>query len=98
MTTGLLNDKRFTKSVLNSLAKSVLLPLGVSAGTSAADAVIQKKIYELGTLIFTISNEEMEDIIKIVKSLEESGLLIKGVNETIKNKTKNKKLDFSHCY
>ena len=98
MTTGLLNDKRFTKSVLNSLAKSVLLPLGVSAGTSAADAVIQKKIYELGTLIFTISNEEMEDIIKIVKSLEESGLLIKGVNETIKNKTKSKKLDFSQCY
>ena len=97
MTTGLLNDKRFTKSVLNSLAKSVLLPLGVSAGTLAADAVIQKKIYELGTLIFTI-NEEMEDIIKILKSLEESGLLIKGVNETIKNKTKNKKLDFSQCY
>ena len=75
-----------------------MLPLEVSAGTSAADSVIQKKIHELGTLIFTISNEEMENIIKIVKSLEESGLLIKGVNETIKNKTKNKKLDFSQCY
>ena len=32
-----------------------------------------------------ISNEEMNDIIKIVKSLEESGLLIKGVSETIQN-------------
>ena len=94
MTTGL----PLCKSVLNSLAKSVLLPLELSAGTSAADAVIQKKIYESGTLTLTISNEEMEDIIKIVKSLEESGLLIKGVIETIKNETKNKKLDFSQCY
>ena len=37
-----------------------------------------------------ISNEEMNDITKIVKPLEESGLLVKDVSETIKNKTKNK--------
>ena len=36
----------------------------------------------------------MEDIINIVKSLEESGLLIKGISETIKNEAKNKKADF----
>ena len=38
-----------------------------------------------------ISNEEMEDIMKIVKSLEEPGLLIKGVSEIIKNEAKEQK-------
>ena len=41
------------------------------------------------TLVF--SNEDLNDIIKLVKSLEESGLLIKGVSETIKNEKKEKK-------
>ena len=44
-----------------------------------------------------ISNEEMKDIMKIVKSLEESGLLIKGVSKTLENETKNKKVDFLTC-
>ena len=55
---------------------------------SAADAAIQNKIYGSGTTALIISNEEMEDIMKIVKSLEESGLLIKGTSEKIKNETK----------
>ena len=38
--------------------------------------------------ILIISNEEMNDIMKIIKSLEESGLLIKGVSETVKNEAK----------
>ena len=41
-----------------------------------------------------ISNEEMNDITKIVKSLEESGLLIKGVSETIKSEPKEQKGGF----
>ena len=45
-----------------------------------------------------MSNNEMNDIMKIIKSLEESGLLIKGVSETIKNKAKNKKEDLSEFY
>ena len=47
-----------------------------------------------------ISNEEMNDIMKKVKSLEQSGLLIKGISKTIKNKTKekNKKKDFLLYY
>ena len=45
-----------------------------------------------------ISNEEMNYIMKIVKSLEESGLLIKRVSETIKMKQNNKKEDFLECY
>ena len=60
---------------------------------SVADVTIQKKIYGSGTLI--ISSEEMEDIIKIVKSLEESRLLIKGVSETIKNDAKEQKGGFN---
>ena len=44
--------------------------------------------------MFIISIEEMNDIMKIVNSLEDTGLLIKGVSETIKMKLKNKKVDF----
>ena len=41
----------------------------------------------------------MNDIIKIIKSLEDSGALIDGVTETVKNETKNKKTDFLElCY
>ena len=40
----------------------------------------------------------MDDIMKIVMPLEESGLLIKGVNETIKNEAKEQRVDFSACY
>ena len=44
------------------------------------------------------SNDEMEGIIKIVKSLEDSGLLLKGAAETVQNEAKNKKEDFLVCY
>ena len=55
---------------------------------------IQKKIYRSGTTTLIISNKEMEDIIQIVKSLEDSGLLTKGVIETIKNEAKEQKREF----
>ena len=87
MTVGL----PLVNSVLIPLAKSVLLPLGLSAGMSAADAAIQKKIYGSGKTMLIISNEGMEDIMKIGKSLEESGLFIKGVSETIENEVKEQK-------
>ena len=61
---------------------------------SAADAATQKKIYGSGTTALIIMNGEMNDITKIVKSLEEFGLLIKGVSETTKNKTKEQKGGF----
>ena len=61
---------------------------------SAADAVIQKKIYGSGTTALITSNEEMEDIMKIVESLEESGLLIKVISETIKTEAKEQKGGF----
>ena len=69
---------RLMKSVLTALAKCVLLPLGLSAGMSAADAAIQKKKdHGTGTISLIISNGEIKDIVKIIKPLKESGLLIK---------------------
>ena len=61
---------------------------------SVADAPNQKKIYVLGTAALIISNEEIEDITKIVKSVEGSGLLIKGISKTIKNKATEQKGGF----
>ena len=78
--------------MIKPLAKSVLIPLGLTASASAADAGIHKKILGSGnnnnTTTLTISNNEIEDIIKIVKSLENSGLLLKGVTETVQNEIK----------
>ena len=74
------------KNVIKPLAKSVLIPLGLTAAASAADAGIHKKILGSGhnnTTTLIISNNEMKDIIKIVKPLEDSGLLLKGVTETV---------------
>ena len=72
------------KNVIKPLAKSVLIPLGLTAAASAADAGMHKKILGSGnTTTLIVSNDEMEDIIKIVKSLEDSGLLLKGVTETV---------------
>ena len=82
------------KNVLTPLAQSVFNPLGLTTAASATDAVIQKKIYGLGTTALIISNKEMEDIMKIVKSLDKSGLIIKGTSETIKNESKKQKARF----
>ena len=68
------------KSVIQPLAKSVLVPLGLTEAASVADAGHNT------TLI--ISNDETKDISKIVKPLEDSGLLLEGVSETIKNEVK----------
>ena len=79
------------KNALKPLAKSVLIPLELPAAASTADAAIHKKIFGSGNTTLIISNEEMNDIMKIIKSLEESVLLIKGVSKTIKNEAKEQK-------
>ena len=84
------------------LAKNVLAPLGITAAASAIDAGIQKKIHGSGrplslapqTITLIISNKEMNDIMKIIQALEDSNILLKGVNKTIKTKQNNKKEDF----
>ena len=90
--TGLL----LMKNVIKPLAKSVLIPLRLTE--AAADVGVHKKILGFGTTTLMISNFEIKDIAKIFKSLEDSGLLLKGVNETIQNKAKNKKEDFLVYY
>ena len=70
------------KNVINPLAKSVLIPLGLTAAASAADVGIHKKILGSGkhpsdsashnNIVLITSNDEMKDIIKIIKSLEDS--------------------------
>ena len=79
-------------NVLKPLAKSILTAL--TAAALATDAAIHKKMFGSGTTTLIISNEEMNDIMKIVKSLEDSGLLIKGVSQTIKNEAKEQKGGF----
>ena len=76
------------------LTKNVLAPLEITAATSAIDAGIQKKIHGSGTTTLIISNEEMNDIMKIVQALEDSNILLKGVTKTIKNETKEQKRGF----
>ena len=67
----------------------MLIPLWLTGTASAADAGIHKNILGSGTSTLIISNDEMEDVMKIVKSFEDSGLFLKGVNdETIQNEAK----------
>ena len=82
------------KNVITPLAKSVLILLGLTAAASAADAGIHKKILGSGNTTLIISNKDMDDLIKIVKSLEDSGLLLKGVTESVQNEVKEQKEGF----
>ena len=89
------------KNVVKPLAKSVLIPLGLTAVASAADAGIHKKILGSGhnpsssalhnNAKLIISNEEMKDIIRIIKSLEDSSLLPEGTSKTIQKEAKELK-------
>ena len=72
----------FIKNVIKTLAKSVLIPLGLTATASVAATGIHKKILGSGK------------IIKIVKYLEDSGLLLKVVTETVRNEVKEQKGGF----
>ena len=65
-----------------SLGKNILAPLGLSAAMSATDAAIQKKF----------SNKDLNDMTKIVKALEDSDVLMKGVTKTLKNDIKKEVL------
>ena len=83
------------KNVITPLSKSVLIPLGLTAAAAAAaDAGIHKKILGSGNTTLIISNKDMQDLIKIVKSLEDSGLLLKGVTESVQNEVKEQKREF----
>ena len=76
------------KYVLKPLAKSLFILLGLTAVALAIDAVIHKKMFESSMTMLIISNEEMNDIMKIVTSLAKQ----------LKKKEKNKKDNFSVCF
>ena len=76
------------------LAKNILAPLGITAAASVVDAGIQKKGHGSGTTSFIISNKEMNEIMIIVQALEDYNVLLKGVNKTIKNETKEQRCGF----
>ena len=90
------------KSVIKPLVKSVLIPLGLTAAASATDPGIHLKILGSGnrhsssashtTLIK--SNDEIDGIIKIIKSLEDSGLLLEEVTKAVQNEVKEQKKGF----
>ena len=88
------------KNIIKPLAKSGLIPLGLIVAASAADAGIHKKILESGNhpshnnATLMTSNDEMKDIIKIVKSLKDSGLSLTRVSETVQNEGKEQKGGF----
>ena len=80
------------------LAKNVLAPLGLTAAMSAIDGSIQKKVHGSGAtkgagVKLIIEQEDMKDM-KIIKALENSGILLKGLSKTIKNKTKEQRGGF----
>ena len=76
------------------LAKNALVPLGITAAALAIDAGIKKKKNGSGNTTSIISNEEMNDIMKIIQAREDSNLLLKGITKTIKNETKEQKGEF----
>ena len=101
----IIQSGRFFWSLLSKLAvplmkveipleKNVLALLGITAAAWAIDAGMQKKIHGSGTTTLIISNEEMNDIMKIVQALENSNILRKGVTKTIKNETNEQKGGF----
>ena len=76
------------------LAKNMLYSLGITAAASVINAGIQKKSTVSGTTTLIISNEEMNDIMKIFQALEGSNILLIRVTKTIKKETKEQKGGF----
>ena len=79
------------KNLIKPLAESVLIPLVLTASASAADVGMHKTFLGSGTTTLMILNDEMKDVIKIVKSLKDSDLLLEGVSKTIQNEAKEQK-------
>ena len=81
--------------ILKPLAESILIPVGLTVAASVTDATIEKKIFVSSMTKLIISNEEMDDTMKMIKTFQESGLLIKTVSKAIKDEAKEQKSGFS---
>ena len=84
------------------MAKNILAPLRITAAASQIDVGVQKKNrkkrHGSGTTTPLISNEEMNNIIKIVHTLEDSHILLEGITKTSENVSKEQKKNFYECY
>ena len=76
-----------------AISTTVLAPLGLTAAMSEIDGSIQKKIHGSEVKLI-IEQEDMNDIMKIIEALENSGILLKGVSKTIENETKEQRGGF----
>ena len=92
-------DIKLSKAQIKKLIHSggflgkLLSKLGLTAAMSAIDGSIQKKIHGSGIKLI-IEEEDMQDIIKIIKELENSDILFKGVSKTIENEIKEQRGGF----
>ena len=84
----IIQSGEFLSKTAVPLTKNILVPLGTTAAASAIDSGIQNKIHGSGVTTLIISNEAMNDIMKIIQALEEFNILFKGVTKTIKNEIK----------
>ena len=80
--------------MIKPLAKSVFHSIRINCSSISSRYRNTYKILAARTTTLIISNDEMKDIIRIVKSLEDSGLLLKRVSETIQNEAKEQKGGF----
>ena len=78
-----------------SIGKNILAPLRLSAAMSATDAAFERKMYGSGNKTLMISNNDLNDLIKITTALEEHDILLNGMSKTIKNKIKKQEGGFS---
>ena len=76
------------------MAKNNLTLLEITAAASVIEAGIAKKTHVSGTTTLVISNEEMNDIMKIVQAIKDSNIFMKGITKTIENETKEQKGGF----
>ena len=76
------------------LAKNILALLGITAPASVIDAGTQKKIHVSGTTTLIILKKETNDLMKIVQSLKDYNILLKGVTKIIRNERKEQKKGF----
>ena len=83
-------------TVLKSLTKNVLVPLELTATASAIGTAIQKKLFGSGTTTLIFSNKDLSDIMKIVKSLKDSGLFTKELLKLVKNRIFNDVSPFNY--
>ena len=81
------NSSSFGKKYFSTVRNNII-------AASVIDTGIQKKIHGSGTTTLITSNKEMNGIMKIVQTLEDCNILLKGVTKTIKNKTKEQKEEF----